>query len=416
MNKKEVWLNNLKIHYIWTFVSSFLLLTPVLWLYYLHYGLEIKDIILITAFYNIFIAILEIPTSTLWDTWSRVKVMLLSVISIWIWILIYFFFPFYEMFFVAVFFTALWEALWSWTAHAKLEEDLKASGKKDEFWKVIWRLIALQRWGSLFAPILIFLILKFLPPENSYHILAWLDILLWIFVIFFVSKFREIETDYKIKTKWLKDNLNVQLNTLKKSFKFVFWTKKITLLLLLVILWSDAWYLISIFLPLIKTWGLADYTSSAFVWTITFFTIIWALSADKIWKKLWQNRALILLFSLKWLVYLWLFFLWWSIIFETIWIILVTFLIFASQPIWNTLLIECTKDNTIKSTTRSIFFSFIWVYNYFLLLLISFFEVQIWYIIIWIILLFTWVFIWNMFSFARDLEDNVAELDNNLQN
>jgi hypothetical protein len=40
-------------------------LTPILGLYYLNYGLEIKDIILITAFYNIFMALLEIPTSTL---------------------------------------------------------------------------------------------------------------------------------------------------------------------------------------------------------------------------------------------------------------------------------------------------------------------------------------------------------------
>jgi len=405
MNKKEAGLFNLKIHYIWTFVSSFLLLTPILGLYYLNYGLEIKDIILVTAFYNIFIAILEIPTSTLWDTWSRVKVMLLSVISIGIWILIYFLFPFYEMFFVAVFFTALWEALWSWTAHAKLEEDLKAAGNKDDFWKVIWRLIALQRWGALFAPIVIFLLLKFLPPENSYHILAWLDIILWIFVIYFVSKFREIETDYKVETKTIKENLNVQLNTLKKSFKFVLWTKNLTLLLLLVILWSDAGFLASIFLPIITTGWLEDYTSSLFVWIITFFTIFWALSSDKIWKMIWKNRALILLFSLKGLVYLWLYFLWWNIIFSTIWIILVTFLIFASQPIWNTLLIECTTSNSIKSTTRSIFFSFIWIYNYLLLLLISFFEVKIWFIILWVILLFSGIIIWNMLLFDKRIKN-----------
>ena len=402
MGIKEDWLFNLKIHYIWTFVSSFLLLPPILGLYYLNYGLEIKDIILITAFYNIFVSILEIPTSTLWDTWSRVKVMLLSVISIWIGILIYFFLPFYYMFFVAVFFTALWEALWSWTAHAKLEEDLKAAWKKDEFWKVIGRLIALQRWWSLIAPIVIYFILKLLPPENSYNILAGLDIILWIFVIYFVSKFKEIDKSYQIHTKNLKENLTVQLNTLKNSFKFVFSSKNLILLLLLVILWSDAWFLTSIFLPIIKTWWLADYTSSIFVWIITFFTIFWALYSDTIWKLLWKHRALILLFSLKGLVYLWLFFLWRNIIFSTIWMILVTFFIFASQPIWNTILIEVTKDNSIKSTTRSIFFSFIGIYNYVLLLLIAFVEIKIWFLIISIILLFSGIIIWNMFNLTKD--------------
>jgi hypothetical protein len=171
---------------------------------------------------------------------------------------------------------------------------------------------------------------------------------------------------------------------------------------LLVILWSDAWFLTSIFLPIIKTWWLADYTSSIFVWIITFFTIFWALSSDKIWKFLWKNRALILLFSLKGLVYLWLFFLWWNIVFSTIWMILVTFFIFASQPIWNTLLIEVTKDNSIKSTTRSIFFSFIGIYNYVLLLLIAFVEIKIWFLIISIILLFSGIIIWNMFNLTKD--------------
>jgi DUF1365 family protein len=66
--------------------------------------------------------------------------------------------------------------------------------------------------------------------------LAGLDIILWIFVIYFVSKFKEIDKSYQIHTKNLKENLTVQFNTLKNSFKFVFSSKNLILLLLLVIL------------------------------------------------------------------------------------------------------------------------------------------------------------------------------------
>ena len=38
---KQKALYNLKIHYIWTFFGSFLFLSPVLSLYYLHYNLTI---------------------------------------------------------------------------------------------------------------------------------------------------------------------------------------------------------------------------------------------------------------------------------------------------------------------------------------------------------------------------------------
>jgi hypothetical protein len=73
-----------------------------------------------------------------------VKVMKFAVISSLISFIIIFLFPNIYSFYFAVFFSALWNSLWSWTGHAKLQEDLELAWKKDNFWKIIWRLIALE--------------------------------------------------------------------------------------------------------------------------------------------------------------------------------------------------------------------------------------------------------------------------------
>jgi len=132
MNQKQQWLYNLKIHYIWTFFSSVLFLAPIITLYYKYFGLTVHDIVILSATFTLFSTLFEIPTSTLWDTIWRVKVMKISVLFSLFSMFLIFLFPNVIVFYIAVFFSALWQALWSWTGHAKLQEDLQASNNNFE--------------------------------------------------------------------------------------------------------------------------------------------------------------------------------------------------------------------------------------------------------------------------------------------
>ncbi len=104
MTLKEKWLYNLKIHYIWTFFSSFLFLAPILTLYYQFYWLTIHDIVVLSATFTLISTFLEIPTSTIGDTIGRVKVMEMSVLSSLFSIFLIFIFPNIIVFYIAVFF------------------------------------------------------------------------------------------------------------------------------------------------------------------------------------------------------------------------------------------------------------------------------------------------------------------------
>lgn len=103
-NTFDLWKHNLKIHYFWTFLISFAFLSPVISLYYKFHHLDLSQIVFLSSIYYFFIFLLEIPTSTFWDNIGRVKTMNYSILSGFIPILIYFLFPSYEMFFVAIFF------------------------------------------------------------------------------------------------------------------------------------------------------------------------------------------------------------------------------------------------------------------------------------------------------------------------
>ena len=194
-NFRKIGKYNLKIHYFWTFLISFAFLSPIISLFYQFHWLSVSDIIFITSIYYFFIFLLEIPTSTLWDNLGRVKTMIYSILVAFIPLLIYLFIPSYEMFFVAIFFSALWQALWSWNAQAKLEDDLAAIWKKADFWKTIWKLVSLTQVWKLLTPVIIYFILKYF--DNSYQILVSLDIFIWI-LVFFVLKWHNFFQKYKL--------------------------------------------------------------------------------------------------------------------------------------------------------------------------------------------------------------------------
>lgn len=402
MNKKKQWLANLRVHYIWTFFSSFVFLSPVLSLYYLHYNLDISDIIFLTAMYKIFLSILEIPTSTIGDTWSKSKTLFLSAVFSLVSAILYLVFPVYSVFVIAVFFSALAQALWSWTGHAKLEEDLKAAGMQDDFQKILWRLIALLRAGTLLTPVCIFAILKYF--ENWYQILAWVDVIIWIIVLFFVSRFRDIETSgYKIFQKSIKKNIILQWETLADSFIYLKNNKRLLLFLFLILLWTDGGLLAITYLPIIVDINsIEDYFGSIYTLWVSIASIAWWILAYKISKKLWNMHAIWILFILLGVSHIMTFFFHLNTIVLT-WIIMIsTFVSVVVFTIWNGALANFTQINN-KSTVRSIFLSIVGLYSYCILFILSKVDLEIAFLIIGIIIIFSWAL---CFIFARRLEIN----------
>ncbi len=372
MNLKKKWLYNLRIHYIWTFFSSFLFLAPIITLYYQFYGLTIHDIVVLSATFTLISTLLEIPTSTIGDTIGRVKVMEMSVLSSLFSIFLIFIFPNIMVFYIAVFFSALWQALWSGTGHAKLQEDLEASWMQNQFWKVIWRLIALENIWKLFTPIWIYFILKYF--ENGYRILAFLDVVFYSIWVFFVFKFIEFWRVDKYKS--FKEFYEKQIETLKTWFNFFFSNKSLLVLLFIMILWNDLWYLAKVILPSLVENGVKDFLSSYVIWFATLAGIIWNLTVQKIADKIGYKKlflALILINSI--LHFIWYYFVDNNLVLS-ICFVFISFTIWFYGPAWNHLVMEKT-DIQQKATVRSIFLMILGLFEALFLFIFSFFQLKI---------------------------------------
>ena len=399
MSLKEDWLFNIKIHYIWTIFSSILFLWPIITLFYKLYWLDIQWIILLTAIFTVFSTVFEIPTSTLWDSiWRRI-ILRLSVISSMVPLLIYFFFPTIAMFYVAIIFSSLWSALWSGTGHAKLQEDLEASGKEKEFWKIIGRLIALSNIWKLCTPLIIYFILKYFNNEG-YHILAGLDILFWSIAVFFVFQFREVQDINLVKWKTIKEFFRIQKTIFKKWFTFISSTKNLIYLLILMILWNDLGYLSKILLPsLVESW-VEDFLTSYIVWLSILAWILWNLLPDKIANKIWWNKLfIIIIWCNAFLHFLAFYFIEYQIALVTTFIF-ICFIIWLYWPSWNHMLINFSNIKE-KATVRSLFFIIIGSFEALFLYISSFFEIKE-VLFILSIIIFSWYIIWLKLLFKNN--------------
>jgi len=377
--KRKIWEYNLKIHYFWTFLISFAFLSPVISLFYKFYGLEVSDIIFITSIYYFFIFLLEIPTSTLWDNLGRVKTMIYSVLAGFIPLLIYLFIPSYEMFFVAIFFSALWQALWNWNAQAKLEDDLGALWNKADFWKTIWKLISLTQVWKLLTPVVIYFVLKY--SNNSYEILVGLDLFIWFLVFLVISRFKEIDDSYIKRTKWLLNSIKLHTETILETAKYIYSSKVIIFFLVSMLFWTDLYLLSKVILPLIVESWVEDYIWSIVIWFATLFWILWSLSWSKIAWKIWWKESFRLLIFLNMLLHFLAFFFFDNKVILTIIFFFITFVEFAYMPIRNHILMKLTPIRA-KATIRSLFISMLLLYQFIVLFLFSFISVELALIII----------------------------------
>lgn len=379
-NISDIWKYNLKIHYFWTFLNSFAFLSPVISLYYKFYGLSVSDIIFISSIYYFFIFLLEIPTSTFWDNLGRVKTLVYSILSGFVPLIIYLFFPSYEMFFVAIFFSALGQALWNWNAQAKLEDDLNAIWKKADFWKTIWKLVSLTQIWKLLTPIIIYIVLKY--SENSYNILVSLDLIVWFLVLIVISRFKEIDESYILKSDWIKNSIKLHLDTIFSTFIYMKSSKSIIILLISMLFWTDLYFLAKVILPVIVESWVKDYITSVIVWFTTFAWILWGLNSHKISSKIWWKNSFSIFLFFNMLLHFLAFYFFDQKMVLTVLFILITFVEFSYIPIRNHILMDITPIRA-KATSRSLFISVLLLYQFMFLLLLSFLDIKIWLLIIW---------------------------------
>ena len=374
MSLRKDGMYNLKIHYIWTFLSSFLFLTPVITLYYKYYGLNLHQILVLSAIYFIFSVILEIPTSLIWDSLPRRYVLRGSVIATLISLLIYAFFPSLTMFYVAVFFAALGTTLWSGVGHSKLQEDLEAAWMENEFWKVIWYLIGLQNLWKLLTPFIIYLILK--NFSNWYHILAIFDVISWLVASFFVFKFKEVKDRNFLEWKTLFESISYQVWILKEAFNFLFTNTDIQKLLLVVVLTTDFWYLWKIILPdLVSSW-IRDYITSYLVFFSVLAGIIWNLIQSKIANKIGYEKTFKLVVFLNFMLYAMLFFVYRNKIALVIIFVFISFVVWMWYPVWNHIFMQRTSVQQ-KSTVRSLFIMILSFFSWIVLLISSYLSLSV---------------------------------------
>jgi len=371
---KKIWEYNLKIHYFWTFLISFAFLSPVISLYYQYYWLKVSDIIFIWSIYYFFIFLLEIPTSTLWDNLGRVKTMIYSILAGFIPLFIYLFFPSYEMFFVAIFFSALWQALWNWNAQAKLEDDLGTLWKKIDFWKTIWKLISLTQVWKLLTPVIIYFVLKYF--DNSYEILVSLDLFVWVLVLLVISRFKEIDDSYIKKTNWILNSIKLHTETIIDNTKYLCSSKVLILFLISMLFWTDLYLLSKVILPVIVESWVKDYIWSIIVWFATLFWIIWSLSWSKIAWKMWWKQSFRLFIFLNMVLHFFAFLFFDNKLILIIIFLFITFVEFAYMPIWNHILMQLTPVRA-KATIRSLFISILIWYQFIVLFLFSFISINL---------------------------------------
>lgn len=390
---KEIWRHNLNIHYIWTFFSSVLFLAPIITLYYKFYGMSVQDIVILSSVFTLLSTLFEIPTSTLWDTIWRVRVLKLSVLSSLLSFIIIFLFPSIYAFYIAIVFSSLWNALWSGTWHAKLQEDLEISEKENEFWKLIGRLIALQNMWKLFTPIVIYFVLRYF--SNWYQILAALDVFFWFIALVFVFQFKETRELIRYSNK--KHFLDSQIDTFKSWLAFLFSTKSLLVLLLLMILWNDLWYLSRVILPsLVENW-VEDFLSSYIIWFSILAGILWNLIPQKLWEILSWERLFMILILFNSIFHFWAYYYSANNFILSLFFIFISFVIGIYWATWNHLVMKLTNIKQ-KATVRSIFLMMIWLFEALFLMIISFFSLKI-SLLILSISIFLWFIIWLIFLY-----------------
>lgn len=173
-------------------------------------GITIQQVVYTEIIYATVIVIIEVPTGSLADKWSRKNMMVLSAVFCICEFLILILAHKFWHFAAAVFLAAISKALSSGTSNALLYDSLKLIGEEKSFEKILGRIRFFDYSAAMFAA----LIGSYIASKEGYVFNYWLS-LISVFVALIISfSFTEpnIKTSTEEKEFW---------TYIRTSFKFI---------------------------------------------------------------------------------------------------------------------------------------------------------------------------------------------------
>lgn len=350
---------NIRYQRLINFFAGAVFLVPIITLFYKYTGLGLFEIIIVANVSSLCVWLFEIPTSVFADTMGRRRSLLYSVIANLCGALIILIFPSLAGFIVASIFSAIYFSFWSGTGQAFLDENLQILNKQEKFGKYIGEFMFYESLAAFVTPFMASFILKIFG-EQGFTILAALDVLFALIVVFLVIKLKRINKQKKFKS--FAHALKINYKTAKDAFKNVLGNSKLKLLLIYRSLGNHVAFFPIILLPVLVENGMPEWISGILMAIATLGAMITMKFGYKISEKYSYNFSWIISTTIQGALLIF------AALFLKSWIITaIIYLVFNTfeglwQPSWNHVLVEQTRGRSI-ATTRSIVFSIFALYT-----------------------------------------------------
>jgi len=286
---------NIKKFYLMKVFMSFFFAVPILVLFWQDYGLSMTQIMLLQTAFSVAVVFLEVPSWYFADMFGKKKSLILWAVFWFLGMSLYAIWHSFWIFIVAEILFAMWISALSGADSAFLYDTLVDLWRGKEYKKIWGNSLFIFLWFSAFAQLVWWFVAKFGLP---FGILAWIDLLrltiiIWLPLTFLAIpiafSFQEPSQHKKVLWKhYLKDLFSV----LKKE---VWWNKKLLrMMIFFAFLMTSIKSWLRFYQPYFQLIGVdVVYFGIIFAW-FQLFSGISSKFTNKIEKKIWLSRSLLL--------------------------------------------------------------------------------------------------------------------------
>lgn len=322
-------------------IRWFLVMMPIITIFFREHGLFMYEIFLIQSAFAIGVILFEVPTWYFSDVMGRKKTLLIGSIISTLWLGLYCFSTGFWGFLFAELILGLGASFISGTDSAFLYETLVDEWKQDENKRAQWYLQTISSFSEWIASFL-WWFLAVISISLPVYVMFFLN-LFSIPLIFFLTEPRQQKnSNHEWFFWWMKKILRYSLRDHHEVrwlifFSWAFWAST------LVMTWLMQSYFESIWLPL-KYFGV--------VWSLLIFSLIpFSYFAHKIEKSLGKKNSLILISILPILGYILL------ATSESLWMIIFALLFYIARWFWSVILPDYVNSlihSQIRATVLSL--------------------------------------------------------------
>ncbi|GAA0177816.1 MFS transporter [Clostridium sediminicola] len=298
MNYKDKLKNNIKLNYIFIFLSR-LNLTQGLWMIYLAFkGMSLLQLGVLEGIYHITSFLMEVPTGAVADIFGRKVSRVLGRVGTFISTILLIYSNSFYMFALSFIIQALGNNLESGAGEALIYDSLKELGEEDSFIKVNGKNEMVMQISSVCA----FLLGGYLATK-SYFFTFWLSA---VFVVVTFSEatlfeepiiIKENKKDYNV-IKVLKNQLTNSISVIRGNMKIGF-----------LIIFSEVIgaFCTSLFFYLQNYWKTGGYTEFKIGIILSVTSIISALVASKVHviEKILKEKGILIIMPLVFVICAW---------------------------------------------------------------------------------------------------------------